>query len=181
MRKGLTEARSSAVKSGAVKIAYDKGAVNWDPSNAQKEADAMLVAHPNIKAVLAGNDQLADGVIQALKRVGKAGKVDVIGLDEEPIGAQNILLGNQKATVIKSFDIEMGNACTAIITQLEKKPLPKSVFNATWSFKTAPVPFRDVAVEVVERNGLAKGIAGGSLTKAEMCKGLPKGAGKPYC
>jgi ABC-type xylose transport system substrate-binding protein len=179
MRTAQMKVLKPAIASGALKVVTDKGAANWDGANAQKLAAAMTVAHPNVKAIIAGADFLAAGVIEALKSTGKAGKVDIIGLDADPVGAQNMLLGNQKATVIKSSDNEAKIGCVAIIYTLAKQPLPKSIFNATWSENTGAMPFRDTPVKVIEKGQLQQAIAWGILTKSVMCKGLPKSVGAP--
>jgi D-xylose transport system substrate-binding protein len=179
MRTAQLKVLKPAIASGALKVVTDKGAVNWDGANAQKLAAAMVVAHPDVKAIIAGADFLAGGVIEALKAAGKAGKVDIIGLDADPIGAQNMLLGTQKATVIKSSDNEAKIGCAAIIYTLAKQPLPKSIFNATWSEQTGAMPFRDTPVKVIEKGQLSQAIAWGILTKSDMCKGLPSSVGAP--
>lgn len=179
MRQEQLKVLQPAFKSGRFKLVADKGAVNWDGTNAQKLMAAVLVAHPKVTAVIAGADFLAAGVINALKNVGRAGKVDIIGLDADPIGAQNILLGYQKATVIKSSDNEAKVGCQALMYTLANKPVPKKFFPKTWSIHTAPIPFKDTPVKVVTKKNIALAIKWGILTKQQMCQGLPKSVGPP--
>jgi D-xylose transport system substrate-binding protein len=179
MQKGQKSVLQADFDSGKLKLVADKGAVNWDPANAQKEAAAVLVSNPNVKAFVAGNDGLAGGVINAIKNAGKTGEIAVIGLDGDVQGSQNILMGNQTATVIKSFDDEMNNACVAVVYALNKMPIPTEIFDAKWDDQTAPIPFKDVKVEVVDKTNLQKSIDIGSVTKEAMCEGLPAGIGAP--
>jgi len=53
----------------------------WELDSGNKVAAAMLNAHPDIKALLAGNDTMALGAVAAVKAAGKTGKVLVVGYD----------------------------------------------------------------------------------------------------
>jgi ABC-type xylose transport system substrate-binding protein len=179
MKKGQLSVLQKDFDSGKFKLVADKGAVNWDPANAQKEAAAVLLSNPNVKAIIAGSDGLSVGIVNAIKNAGKAGQIAVIGLDGNIQGVQNILLGNQTATVVRSFEEEMANACTAVVYTLNKLPLPKDVFSATWDDQTAPIPFKDVSVKVIDKGSIQEAIKYGTVTKEEMCKGLPSDVGAP--
>ena len=54
---------------------------NWEIDKGNAVAAAMLTAHPNLKALLAGNDSMALGAVSAVKTAGKTGKVQVVGYD----------------------------------------------------------------------------------------------------
>jgi D-xylose transport system substrate-binding protein len=179
MQKGQKSVLQADFDSGKFKLVADKGAVNWDPSNAQKEAAAVLVSNPDVKAFVVGNDGLAGGVINAIKNAGKTGDIAVIGLDGDVQGSQNILTGNQTATVIKSFDEEMNNACVAVVYSLNKMPIPTDIFNEVWDDQTAPMPFKDVKVDVIDKTSVQKAIDIGSVTKEGVCEGLPADIGAP--
>jgi ABC-type xylose transport system substrate-binding protein len=179
MQKGQKSVLQADFDSGKFKLVADKGAVNWDPANAQKEAAAVLVANPNVKAFIVGNDGLSGGVINAIKNAGKTGQIAVIGLDGDVQGSQNILLGNQTATVIKSFNEEMNNACVAVVYALNKQPIPTDIFNEVWNDQTAAIPFKDVKVDVIDKTSVQKAIDIGSVSKDDVCKGLPAGIGAP--
>ena len=58
---------------------------NWEIDQGNKIAAAMLSETPDIKALLAGNDNMALGAVSAVRAAGKAGKVLVVGYDN--IGA----------------------------------------------------------------------------------------------
>lgn len=179
MQKGQKSVLQADFDSGKFKLVADKGAVNWDPANAQKEAAAVLVSNPGVKAFVVGNDGLAGGVINAVKNAGKTGEIAVIGLDADVQGSQNILQGFQTASVIKSFKEEMNNACVAVIYSLNKLPIPTEIFDQVWDDQTAPIPFKDVKVDVVDKTNLQKAIDIGSVTREAMCEGLPADMGAP--
>ena len=58
-------------------------------------------------------------------------------------------------------------------------PIPTEIFDTTWDDQTAPIPFKDVKVEVVDKSNLQRAIDIGSVTKEAMCEGLPAGTGAP--
>ena len=54
---------------------------NWEIDQGQKVASAMLSEYPDLKALLAGNDNMALGAVSAVRAAGKACKVLVVGYD----------------------------------------------------------------------------------------------------
>ena len=54
---------------------------DFDRAKGLEVMEAILQAHPNIKAVFCGNDAMAMGAYQALVSAGKAGQVKVFGFD----------------------------------------------------------------------------------------------------
>ena len=76
---------------------------DWLPDKAQTVFDAMLRAHPSIKAVYANNDLMANGAYLALKGQNKIGQVAIIGTDGLPDpagGDQAVLDGKFAATFV---------------------------------------------------------------------------------
>lgn len=72
----------------------------WNREDSQKAMEDLLSRHPNIVGCVAQNDDVADGVIAALRTRGlKAGKdVYVVGADGTTNGAQKIKKGQLLAT-----------------------------------------------------------------------------------
>lgn len=54
---------------------------DWEIAKGNAVASAMLNEHPNLKALLAGNDSMALGAVAAVRAAGKAGQVKVVGYD----------------------------------------------------------------------------------------------------
>ncbi|KPA87801.1 ABC-type sugar transport system, periplasmic component [Pseudomonas asplenii] len=54
---------------------------NWEIDQGNKVASAMLSEYPDLKALLAGNDNMALGAVSAVRAAGKAGRVQVVGYD----------------------------------------------------------------------------------------------------
>ena len=79
-RLGFEDAMKAA---GMNIVAVQSG--NWEMEKANTVAAAMLSEHPDLKAVLCANDNMALGAVAAIQAAGKTGKVLVVGFDN--IGA----------------------------------------------------------------------------------------------
>jgi ribose transport system substrate-binding protein len=64
----------------------------WEIDKGNTVAAGMLSEHPDLKALLAGNDSMALGAVAAVKAAGKTGKVLVVGYDN--IGAIKPMLAD---------------------------------------------------------------------------------------
>ncbi|MFJ2711728.1 sugar ABC transporter substrate-binding protein [Pseudomonas sp. NPDC087346] len=53
----------------------------WEMDGGNKVAAAILSEYPDVKALLAGNDNMALGAVSAVRAAGKAGQVKVVGYD----------------------------------------------------------------------------------------------------
>jgi ribose transport system substrate-binding protein len=65
---------------------------NWEMEKANNVAAAILTEHPDLKAMLCGNDSMALGAVAAIQAAGKTGKVLVVGFDN--IGAIRPMLAD---------------------------------------------------------------------------------------
>jgi len=63
---------------------------NWEIDKGNTVASGMMREHPDLKALLTGNDNMALGAVAAVKAAGKAGQVMVVGYDN--IGAVKPML-----------------------------------------------------------------------------------------
>lgn len=71
----------------------------WELQKANTVAAAMLREHPDLAALLCGNDTMALGAVAAIKSTGKAGKVKVVGYDNIPAVKPLLADGRMVATV----------------------------------------------------------------------------------
>ena len=77
---------------GAKVVGVQSG--QWEMEKGNKVAAAMLREHPDMKALLCGNDNMALGAVAAVKTAGKTAQVKVVGYDN--INAVKPLLKNGK-------------------------------------------------------------------------------------
>lgn len=96
---------------GGIKVIADGYIKDWLPSEAYLfMLKAIDSAHGNIAAVVASNDGLAGGAIQALRDHNLAGKVLVSGQDADLVAVICIAQGSQTMTVYKPVTIEAERA-----------------------------------------------------------------------
>ena len=75
-RLGFEDAMRAA---GMRVVAVQSG--QWEQAKANTVVSAMLRQHPDLKAILASNDNMALGAVAAVRQAGKAGQVAVVGFD----------------------------------------------------------------------------------------------------
>ncbi|HEY9294643.1 MAG TPA: D-ribose ABC transporter substrate-binding protein [Microlunatus sp.] len=74
---------------------------DWDQKKGFDKMQTMLQAHPDIKGVIAGNDQMALGAISALKQAGKLDQVVVGGFDGNQDAVNAVKNGEMAYTVVQ--------------------------------------------------------------------------------
>jgi ribose transport system substrate-binding protein len=94
-RLGFEDAMKAA---GMNIVSVQSGA--WEMEKANGVAAAMLSEHPDVKAILCANDNMALGAVSAIKAAGRTGKVLVVGFDN--ISAIRSLL--EKGEVVATAD-----------------------------------------------------------------------------
>lgn len=71
----------------------------WELQKGNTVASAMMREHPDIAALLCGNDTMALGAVSAIRSAGKTGKVKVVGYDNIPAIKPLLADGRVTATV----------------------------------------------------------------------------------
>ncbi len=92
-----------AMKAVGAKVVSSQSA-NWMPDQAEKVVAGMLVQHPDLKAILCANDNMALGAVTALQAAGKAGKVLVVGYDNISAIQQRMKEGKVLCTIDQHAD-----------------------------------------------------------------------------
>ncbi len=105
--KGATEALAPYVASGSVKVVLSQSA-NFDTATAQSLMNTELAKSTNIQLVIAGNDAMALGAINAFKAhsITPGTTVGIVGADAQPESLSAIASGTQVATVSHSPFVE---------------------------------------------------------------------------
>ncbi|MDA7416837.1 sugar ABC transporter substrate-binding protein [Xenophilus arseniciresistens] len=86
-----TQGYQDAMKAaGANVVGVQSG--QWEIDKGNTVAAGMMREHPDLKALLAGNDSMALGAVAAVKAAGKTGQVQVVGYDN--IGAIKPMLAD---------------------------------------------------------------------------------------
>jgi D-xylose transport system substrate-binding protein len=168
------------ITANSLKKVYEQFTPGWDNATAQTEMQGALTANHNQVAVAyVMNDGMANTVIAALKAVNLAGKVLVTGQDAEVAGIRNILLGYQSMTVykpIKTLAASVGTLVAAISNGTATSSIASaSVKNPNG---TASIPsVLNAVVEVDISNIKTTVLADNFVAVADICQGVPSGAG----
>ena len=74
---------------------------NWDRQEGQEKMEALLSKNPDVQGVIAGNDEMALGAINALKQKGTLKNVKVLGFDGNQDAVDAVKAGSMVATVLQ--------------------------------------------------------------------------------
>ena len=118
----IIDSRSVSVKNWfkdngvTANVVFDDTA-NWSTDEAQEVFNIFLRTKQSFDAVFCNNDDMALGVVKALKAAGyDLDKVPVVGVDATAAGCQSIADGDMQFTVYQSADgqgqkaVELANA-----------------------------------------------------------------------
>ena len=74
-------------------------AADWETGKAEKVFESLFARHPDIEGVMCCNDAMALGVIKVLEKHDKAGKIQVVGFDNDASVQPLIKSGIMLATI----------------------------------------------------------------------------------
>lgn len=74
---------------------------NWDRVQGKEKMEGLIAAHPDITGVIAGNDEMALGAIEALTGAKMIDKVKVLGFDGNADAVEAVRSGTMVATVLQ--------------------------------------------------------------------------------
>lgn len=126
-RKGQMNVLQPLVDKGAVQIVSDQWAKDWQAVEALKIMENALTRSSNqVDAVVASNDGVAGGAIQALGEQKLAGQVLVSGQDAELSACQRIVAGTQSMTVYKPIRVLARKAVEIALRLARKQPVEEA-------------------------------------------------------
>lgn len=156
------------METGAIQVVYSEFTENWSAEQGKIHANRILDENPDsLTAIIAGNDAIADGVIEVLKEHGRNGKVMVAGQDAELDNIKAIMSGDQTCTVLKPLqEMAKNTAELAVALALEK---PVNLKFTTESNGKALVKSILIDAIVVNKNNIETTIiSSGYHTSAEL-------------
>jgi len=104
LNRGIHKVLDPRIASGKIRLVAEIWPDSWDSDKARIGLEEVIARDPNIHAVIAGNDMLADAAIRVLSENRLVGKVKVAGQDADLAACQRIAEGSQQATVYKPID-----------------------------------------------------------------------------
>jgi D-xylose transport system substrate-binding protein len=167
------EALQPFLKDGRIKLVADLNVADWSASEAYVEMTRVLESnHDNVTAVVATNDAIASGAIQALAEHGLAGKVLVSGQDADLTAIIRILLGTQTMTLYKPIAPQAQAAAEAAVSLAKGEPVKA---NGEVKFGDVHVPAIFFHPVVVTKDNVKETVIKDGFQKVkEIKEGLPK-------
>ena len=167
-RQGQLEVLKPFVDRGDITIVGDQWANDWQPVEALKIMENALTRNANrIDAVIASNDGLAGGAIQALAEQKLAGKVVVTGQDAELAACQRVLAGTQSMTIYKPIPALAHRGAEVAILLARKQPVPDATATIDNGARKVPaLLIPPVAVDAANMDSTV--VADGFHTKAAL-------------
>jgi D-xylose transport system substrate-binding protein len=173
-KAGAHKALDPLIQSGKLKLGYEGDAKQFDPAKGQSLMEqALTKLGDKVDGVLAANDGLAGGVVNALTARHLAGKVLVTGQDASDAGLQRILLGQQSMTVYKAIKQEAETAAKiAVAAARGDSAKARSYTTTTVDNGAGQVPSVLLDPVVVDKGNMATTVlADGFTTRAKLCTG----------
>lgn len=139
VNQGYKNVLAPYLAKGDIKIVYEDWAENWQPEKAYGFISQLLLEGVGFDAVIAANDGLASGVIEALSEWRLAGKIPVTGHDADLSGCQRIIEGTQLMTVykpIRKLAYRTAELAMLLAEDKEVKTDHQAVFNGKYTVLT---------------------------------------------
>lgn len=119
-----------AMKAAGINVAGVQSG-QWEIDKGNTVAAGMMRENPDLKALLAGNDSMALGAVAAVKAVGKAGKVQVVGYDNigaiKPMLADGRVLATADQFADKQAVFGIETALKAIADKKSQADMPAEI------------------------------------------------------
>lgn len=162
------------IESGRLRLGYDGDAQQFDPQKGRTLTEQALTRlGDRVDGIVAANDGLAGGVINALEPRKLTGRVLVTGQDATDAGLQRILLGQQTMTVYKAIKQE-AEAAARVAVALGEGKLDEARAMATSSTDNGAGDVPSILLEpvVVTKDNIVDTVfADGFTTKERVCRG----------
>ena len=166
-KQGQDNILNPLIAAGKIEVVHEDWALDWKPENGKKIMNAALTkAGRKIDAVVASNDGIAGGAIQALTEDGLAGKVLVTGQDADLAACQRIQRGTQAMTIYKPLK-NLATLAAQVAVDLAKGKKPAAASTLDNGMKQVPSVFEKV-ISVDKSNLAATVIADGFHSAASL-------------
>jgi D-xylose transport system substrate-binding protein len=179
---GIHEVLQPAIDKGDIKIVAETYTVNWDPYTAQTEMETILSEnHYKIDAVISEDDNMAGGVVAALKEVGLDGKVAVAGQGGDTWGLNRVALGTQTVDVWPDLRLRGKAAGDAAVALCKNPDISKVNGARPLSLPKNQATALLVTPQPIMKDNLNLVIDSAWTTKDYVCKDVDPSKAPPAC
>ena len=153
----------------AIKVVMKQNHPGWSTALALSTVENALTRNKNnIQAVLANNDGMALGAIQALEEQKLTGKVFVGGADADLAAVKDIIRGRQTMTILKGIK-PLAEAAVKAAVSLAKKEKP--AFDSKMANGSGDVPVINTPVEKITKDNIKERLIDSGFHTAEAVYG----------
>ena len=105
------------MENGDIQVVYNIFTDDWSAAQGSLHANQILDKYPDITAIIAGSDEIAEGVLATLRERGMEGIVMVAGQNAGLSNIKAIISGEQTCTILKPLK-EMAEVTAEIATSI---------------------------------------------------------------
>lgn len=154
------------VESGAIRIVYSEYTKSWTPEEGYRCTKEILEQNKNeIDVIIAGSDELAYGVHQALQEVGLLGEVAVVSQDADLKVVQEIVKNNHTATIYKPL-AEMAKKTAEVAMKLARNEKIEKDYTTVSNGKRL-VPAYELMPVLVNKDNITETVVAAGYHRSE--------------
>ena len=166
LRQGQMKVLQPLIDKGDIKVVGAQWVPEWSATEALSIVENALTANKNnIQGIVASNDAVAGGAIQALAAQGLAGKVAVSGQDADLAAIKRIVAGTQSSDVYKPLKVIASTAAKMAVELAKGK---KPAFNSSINNGKKDVPTELLTPIVVTKSNVDMLVKDGFYTSAQI-------------
>ncbi|WP_428378157.1 D-xylose ABC transporter substrate-binding protein [Lichenicoccus sp.] len=166
LREGQMKVLQPLLDRGDIKVVGSQWVPEWSATEALSITENALTANKNnIQGIVASNDAVAGGAIQALNAQGMAGKVGVSGQDADLSAIKRVVAGTQSSDVYKPLKL-IASTAAKVAVELAKGQAPH--YNSTINNGKKDVPTILLTPILVTKSNVDLLVKDGFYTKAQI-------------
>ncbi len=145
---------------GDIDVIYDQYVDFWSPDEGYRLMKECLKRHRKIDAVLAANDQLAEGALKAIQEAGLEPVPYISGQDAEDEACRRIIAGTQAMTVYKPIEAIALKTAEIVMQMILEERIPKTYLSVNNGKRQVPailLPAMEVNKQTIDLTVVADG------------------------
>lgn len=172
INKGIMDVLNKYIKAGQIKIVKQIVTKDWSADEASDSIAKLLKDDTHIDAIIAENDTLAAGAIDALAEYHLISSVPVVGMDADIAACQRVVEEQQLMTVYKPIS-KLATAAADVAVKLAKNE--KVTFSEKINDGKYDVPYLKIEPLAVDKENMySTVIKDGFHTVEEVYMNVPK-------
>lgn len=160
LRLGQLNVMQPLIERGDIEIIYDQYVDFWSPEEGYRLMKECLKKHKQVDAILAANDQLAEGALKALEEAGITDTPYISGQDAEAEACRRVVAGKQAMTVYKPIEGIAFKTAEIVMQMIQEQEIPKTYLSVNNGKKQVPailLPAMEVNRQTIDLTVIADG------------------------